>query len=211
MRAKKPEGSTYPPISAGTHQAVIYGIVEEGTQYSERFNKSSPKVLIMWELPKVRIDIEKEGEPAKNVPRVTSREYTLSLHEKSNFSKDCLSLRGSGFSPEEIKAGYNPFDLMGINCLLQIVHVRKDEKVYANISSIVNLPIDMEPIEAESDRIYYDMDEHGFNFPDNLHSWLIDIIKQSGEYKEYSQSISQDHRETGQDHPDSVDDDDIPF
>ena len=92
MRATKPKGSDYPPIPAGTHQAVIYGVVDEGTQYSERFNKTAPKVRVLFELPKVRIDIEKDGEPTKNVPRVTSQEYTLSLHEKSGFSIACASL-----------------------------------------------------------------------------------------------------------------------
>jgi hypothetical protein len=204
MKAMKPKGNDYPPIPAGTHTAVVYGIVDEGTQYSERFNKSSPKVRIMFELPKVRIDIQKDGEESKNVPRVTSKEYTLSLHDKSNFTKDCTSLRGTGFSPEELKNGYDPCGLMGVNCLLQIVHTKKDDKVYANIGSIVPLPIGTENIQAESEQIYYDMDQHGFNFPENLHSWLVDIIKKSEEYVQY-------HQQVGQDHYDPDNPDDIPF
>ena len=204
MRATKPKGTDYPPIPIGTHHAVIYGIVDEGTQYSEMFNKSSPKLRIMWELPNVRINVEKEGEPTKDLPRVTSKEYTLSLHKKSNYTSDCISLRGTGFSPEELKNGHNPHELMGINCLLSIVHTTKDDKTYANIGSIVPLPIGTETIEAESDEIYYDMDEHSFNFPENLHDWLVDIIKKSEEYKQY-------HQQTGQDYPDSVDEGDIPF
>ena len=211
MKATKPEGSSYPPIPAGTHKAIIYGIVDEGTQYSERFNKSSRKVRIMWELPGVRIDIQKDGEPDKNVPRVTSKEYTLSLHEKSNFTKDCVSLRGSGWDTVELEAGYDPVNLMGIPCLLQIVHTTKDGKTYANIAGIVPMPIGDSTIKGEIEQIYYDIDVHGFNFPENLHSWLVDIIKKSEEYQQPVSQVEQDHPSA--DESEIVHDghDDIPF
>ncbi len=187
MKATKKAGNSYPPIPAGTHQAVIYGIIDEGTQYSEKYNKSSPKVRVLFELPKVRIDIEKEGEVTVNVPRVTSQEYTLSLHEKSGLSIACASLLGRGWTEDEIEFGYDPKGLMGINCLLQVVHKHKDKKTYANINGIVSLPEGMPELKAEIETIWYDMEEHGFSFPEKMHDWIADIIKQSAEYKEHTQ------------------------
>jgi hypothetical protein len=48
MRApvpKKPD-----PVPEGLHEAICYGLYDLGTQRSEEFKKSSPKLLIQWEL-----------------------------------------------------------------------------------------------------------------------------------------------------------------
>ena len=86
--------SNTPPVSVGSHQAVCYGVVAIGTQPSEKYTPRK-KVVILWELPHERGDF---GEK-KNVPRVISKRYTLSLSsDKATLRKDLENWRGKPFS-----------------------------------------------------------------------------------------------------------------
>ena len=39
-------------ISSGTHVARCYGIIDLGTQYSEKFGKWANKIMLQFELPR---------------------------------------------------------------------------------------------------------------------------------------------------------------
>ena len=116
---------SYPPIEAGTHRAVCIAVIDLGTQYSEYYAKYSHKVVIAWELPEIRIDIEKDGE-TKNLPRVISKTYVVSTHEKANFTKDLTSWRGRPFTKEE-RDNFYIFKVLSANCLLQVIHNKKNK------------------------------------------------------------------------------------
>ena len=131
----KGNGKDFEPIPEGMHHAICYGLYDLGTQYNERFGKSAHKVLIQWELPNQRIEIEKDNETL-DLPRATSKIYTLSLHEKSNLKKDLASWRGKSFTPEELE-GFDLRAILGINCTLQIIHNKKDGNTYSNVATIV--------------------------------------------------------------------------
>jgi hypothetical protein len=85
-------------------------------------------------------------------PFTASKKYTLSLHEKANLYKDLVSWRGRAFTPEE-RAGFDLEKLIGVNCQIQIVHVTKGDKTYANITSIVPLAKGMAKMDAPKDYV----------------------------------------------------------
>ena len=187
LMAEKPK-SNVPIFPAGTHHAVCYSIVDLGTQVGDYMGrpKSQWKIRIGWEFPQVRIDYEVDGK-MKNVPRVYSKEYTLSLHEKANLTKDIIAWRGKLFTLEEWSGGFDVFNMIGENCLIQIVHKANQlgTKTYANVASVAQLMSGMKPVAPESEIVRFSIREDGItNIPENkLPDWLVDKIKQSVEYK----------------------------
>ena len=172
----------FPPIEAGTHQAVLYAVIDLGTQYNETYDKSQAKVMFTWELPDERIDIEKDGQSV-NLPRAISNKYTCSMHEKSNLFQDITGMLGRELSHEE-QAEFDLKGLVGTNCLLQIVHAEYNNKTYAKVAGVTPLMKSMTKKEPENPTLTYDIDEDGLNIPDRLPDWVKETILQSVEYKE---------------------------
>lgn len=177
----KKTGDSFPPIEGGTYQGICIGIIDIGTQYNDYFKKSIRKLVIIWELPEVRIEVEKDGEKL-NLPRVISKTYTNSLHEKSNLGKDLVSWRGKAFTSEE-SDGFDVENMLKSNCLVQVINTEKNNKTYANVSSVSKLMAGMEELKPESEIISYSMDKGIVEPPENLYGWIKDLIKQSTEYK----------------------------
>jgi hypothetical protein len=141
-------GGSFEPIEAGLHLSVCYGVIDLGTHYNPTWDKRQRKVLIMWELPDVRIDVEKDGQTV-NLPRVLSNQYTLSLHEKSELYKHLISWRGKPFTPQELD-GFNLFNIVGAPCQIQVMPVERSGKTYTNITSIVSAPKGYSPTPGKS-------------------------------------------------------------
>lgn len=175
----KSQGSSYPPVEAGTHHAICYSIVDIGTQYNPRFDSSARKVVITWELPDVRMDIEKDDRTF-NLPRAISKTYTLSLHEKSNLIKDLTSWRGKGFTELEL-AGFDVRKLIKANCLVQVIHTEKGDKTYANVATVAKLMTGMAKKEPENPTVIYDMGTDGTVFPETMPEWIRKLIMKSEE------------------------------
>lgn len=181
LTAKQPEGSNIEPIEIGNHHAVCYSVVDLGTQRNEYFDKEMRQVAVTWEIPSLRIEIEREGQRL-DLPRAITKTYTISLHEKSNLFKDLVSWRGKVFTPEELE-GFDLRKIIKVNCLLQIVHNTKGDKTYANVASVTSLPKGMEVLMPENPTVTYDMTEDGYDPPDTIPEWIKDIIKKSVEWR----------------------------
>ncbi len=209
LTAKKPEGGNFEPVSQGLHQAVCYALYDLGTQFQEKFGKLIHKVLIGWEIPEERIEIEKDG-VKKNLPRAISKEYTLSLHEKSILRKELESFRGKPFSEAELE-GFDLTKIIGANCMLQILHKTKDGKTYANVANVVQLPKGMTKKVRENPAQYFSFEEHQDNIPDNTPDWIKDKIKASEEWAHITNGETPvDDRSVTDGDPRPVEDD-IPF
>ncbi|KKM70877.1 hypothetical protein LCGC14_1436370 [marine sediment metagenome] len=177
----KKSGNSYPPIDGGTYQGICIGVIDIGTQYNTYYQKSMRKVVFVWELPEVRIEVEKDGQTL-NLPRVISKTYTTSLHEKSNLGKDLVSWRGRAFTQEE-EVGFDAESMLGSNCLVQIINSEKNGKTFANVNSVSMLMTGMKTIKPESELMKYSMDTGVQEPPENIYGWIKDLIKQSEEYK----------------------------
>ena len=127
-------GKDFDPCPEGLHHGIAIGIYDLGHQFSEKWGKSSHKCLIMWELPKVRIDIEKDGEKL-NLPRAISKQFTVSLHEKSSLRKTLQSWRGKAFTAAELK-GFDILNILGANATVQVIHTTRDDRTYANVEAV---------------------------------------------------------------------------
>jgi len=203
LTAKKTgDGKDFDPIPEGFYHAICYSIHDLGTQFNEKFGKNSHKVLITWELPTERIEIEKDGE-TKDLPRAISKRYTLSLHEKAILRKDLESWRGRSFTEKELD-GFDLKNVLGANCAIQIIHNKKDDKVYANISTIVPKIKEWEKKEAENPLKFFSFEENS-SIPAGTPDWVADIIKLSNEWNAL---IPEEKYESSSDIPPY---DDIPF
>ena len=209
LTAKETSGGNFNPVSEGLHQAVAYCLYDLGTQYNEKFGKSNHKVLIGWEIPTERIDVERDGQMV-NLPRAISKQYTLSLHEKAQLRKELESWRGKAFTEHELE-GFDLTKLLGVNCMIQVIHKHKDGKTYANVANVVSLPKQMPKVEPENPCKYFSFEEHQDEIPEGTPDWIKDIIKASEEWGHIQGNGGSS--ETGFPYDDAPppSDDDIPF
>jgi len=179
-------GRDYEPIPEGTFEAVCYAVIDLGTHYSDAFKKDAHKVLVQWEVPDCRIQIERDGKTL-DLPRAISKRYTMSLHKKAALRHDLEAWRGKAFTPEEL-AGFDLAMIAGKACLLGIIHeTGNDGKTYARVSSIMAMPRrkGAAPLTAENPVVTFDIPEDsgpGFAIPLTLPDWIRETIEASKEY-----------------------------
>lgn len=167
---------------AGNHIARCYQMIEIGTVTEVIMNKSQTlrKVRIGWELPLETKEF-REGEGER--PFVISKEYTLSMHEKSNLRKDLKSWRGRDFTEDEAKS-FDITKLLGVPCMINIIHAPSKDgtRTYANISGVTPMPKGVKCPPQFNDMLelsYDNFDEEVFN---SLPDFIKDKMKTSVEY-----------------------------
>lgn len=196
-------------VPAGNHIARCVSMIEIGTVLEQGFGgkmQKLTKVMIGWELPEeTRVFDESKGEQ----PMMISKEYTLSMNEKSNLRADLTSWRGKGFTEEEAKS-FDITVLLGIPCMLNISHVPKQknpselrEKItLAAIPKGFKAPQQVNPLTILS---YDEFDDRVF---EKLPDFLKDKIKSSEEYKILNSPKAQKHIDP---EINSEEDNDLPF
>jgi large subunit ribosomal protein L11 len=117
------KGSSTPrePIAAGAYAARCYSIIDLGTREEtiQGTTKVLRKIRVTFELPdERRVFNEEKGEQ----PCVISKEFNLSLNEKSSLRGFLKSWRGKDFTEAEA-AAFDVAKLIGAPCLLNIIHV----------------------------------------------------------------------------------------
>lgn len=161
-------------IPAGNYIARCYEMIEIGTVNEVIMGtaKQLHKVRITWELPtELRVFNEEKGEQ----PLVISKEYTLSMHEKSNLRKMLASWRGKDFTEEEAKS-FDITVLVGIPCMLNIIHKPKKtdpSSIFEEIGSISAMPKGMRPPAPINKNFVLSYD----NFSEEKFAGLPDFIK----------------------------------
>jgi hypothetical protein len=194
LNAKKPEGSVnYDPVPQGLHLAICYSVIDLGTQKSEYNGKvlERNRILITWELPDERIDIEKEDGTQLNLPRAISAEYTLSLHDKASLRHDLETWRSRPFTDEELE-GFYLDKLLGVPAQIQVMHKPSKDgtRTYANVTSIVQAPKGYKP-QVENIPVSYDIERDKLHIPESVPEWIVNKIKESKEWKEMTTDTSQ--------------------
>jgi hypothetical protein len=159
-------------MPAGNHVAVCNMVVDLGNQLvrSERYgDKVKRQVWIRWETPHEEITFTDRDGNEKTGPRVIGQAFTLSLHENSALRPVLESWRGRAFTEEE-RRGFDVSKLLGVPCMVNVIHAESGGKTYANIGSVSPLPKGMEKPESKIGLLLYD-DEHEGNFS-QLPEWL---------------------------------------
>ena len=161
----------YQMIHIGTIQELIMGEV-----------KTLNKVRIGWELPEERRVFKAEnGEQ----PFVISKEFTLSMHEKSNLRKTLASWRGKDFTEEETKS-FDITKLLGVPCMLNIIHKqgkRDPSKTYEEIAGVTPLPKSVKCPAQENKNLLLHYTDFDYGIYENLPDFIKDKIKGSEEFK----------------------------
>jgi hypothetical protein len=166
----KKTGEDFDPMPEGVHHAVCYAVYDIGTQHSEMYGVDKEQVLIMWEFPKERME---DGRPFS-----ISRRYTNSLNTRASLRKDLEAWRGRAFTDEELENGFDLTKLLGANGQIQIIHNKKDDKTYANISSIMSLSKGMAKLKPENPAVFYDI---SMDIPETTPDWIKELIGKSKE------------------------------
>jgi hypothetical protein len=168
-------------VPSGTHVARCYSMIHIGTvewEYQGE-KKYSNKIRVTFELP---FEMRDFGGDEK--PMVISKEYTLSLHEKSNLRRDLEVWRGKSFTNKEL-AHFDITNLISKECNISIIHkTSKSGNEFAQIGSISSITKGSKCPK----QIY---DNFIFNYEDNFNEewleeqpeWVQDQIKKTDEYK----------------------------
>lgn len=202
LKIKKKAGQTVPPMEAGTYPAVCVGIVDLGEQYSEAFKKYGQKLLAIWEIPSQTVEVEGEQKP-----RWLSRDFTASLHEKSNLYQTLVSWRGRAFTEEELSEDENGFlrfstvEMLGTGCLLQVIVEEKEGGSYNRITSVVALPAGMSAPAPQSPLLSFDIDAWDQQTFEALPEWIQNRIKKSTQYQKLHAPADSLDVELGEENP----------
>lgn len=170
-------------LEAGSYPARCYSMVHIGTIEENILGtvKKLNKVRVTWELPTEMVVFnEEKGEQ----PRVISKEFTLSLHEKATLRAFLKNWRGKDFTEEEARS-FDVTKLIGAPCMLNITHKKsKDgQKTYLEIGSVSRLPKGMECPPQVQESFIFDYDE---NFilekVESLPEFIKEKVKKSEEF-----------------------------
>ena len=170
-------------IPSGNYIARCYQMIEIGTIKDTIMgvDKILHKIRIGWELPtETKVFKEEHGRQ----PFVISREYTLSLHEKSTLRKDLKSWRGKDFTEKEAQS-FDVTKLIGVPCMINIIHKpsKKDaSKMFEEISGITPMPKGVSCPPQVNPNFVLSFDNFNTELFDKLPDFIKIKIKSSMEY-----------------------------
>jgi hypothetical protein len=127
-------------------------VIDLGIQYNQTYDKSSPQVKILWNIIGETVEINGEERP-----RQISKDFTMSLDERSTLRKMLQSWRGSAFTAEELQ-GFDLKKLLGAACQLQLIHKTNERGTFAVVENIMQLPKGTPAPKADR-AIIFDMDD----------------------------------------------------
>jgi hypothetical protein len=170
------------PIPQGNHLGILYSIIEMGTVDEEYQGeaKKAFKVSMTWELPGITGIYTKDGVD-QELPRVISKSYTLSAHEKSGLRKMIQSWRGKNFTDDEAQ-DFDIAVLLGKPCLVQVIHTIKGDNTYANIAAITGVPKGMPIYEQVNPTKYLSYDNFSWETFNALPKFLREIMEKTPEF-----------------------------
>ena len=168
------------PVPNGMHQVVCYSIVDLGTQEVQWEGQTlyKRKVRFTFELPnETRVFNADKGEQ----PMVISREFTLSMHEKSVLRPFIEGWTGQKMN-DVVAHQFDIFSLLGKNGLANIVHAKNGANIYANLQSVAPLMKGMSEVEAKNPIVAFETFGWDWDAFNALPSFLRDKISNTPEY-----------------------------
>jgi hypothetical protein len=194
MSLTAPKSKSSDPVPKGNHVARLYQIIHIGTNDFEYMGetKSSDKVRLTFELSNER-KVFKEGDEPK--PYSISREFGFSMHTKSKLRPFVESMIGAPLFDKEAD-NFDFEDLLGRECLLNVVHEEKNGNVYANIAGASPLPKGMDAPALVNEKKMIDVNTAPFEEIEALPSFIREKMQSSDEFKgrvAHARNISSDN------------------
>ena len=177
----------YRRIPPGVYVARCFSLIDLGTQISngQYGEKHQHKIRLTFEV----FGEDEQGQPmtididGKAMPLTVSKNYTMSLHEKSGLRKDLAAWRGRDFTDEEVK-GFDVSKLVGAYCMVNAQQSEKDGKTYTNIVGITPLPAALKNAKPAPvhENVLFDIDQPDMDIFNSLPEWLQNIITKAPEW-----------------------------
>jgi len=180
--AKAKPSNNIAPLEPGIYTGICVGLADLGEQKNPIYNNYHERVLLFFEIVGEFVDVG-DGE-AK--PRWLSKEFTKSLHSRSNLAKTLKSWRNMEFTQEETDGGFDLKQMVGQACQLQVMlkESSNDGREFNVIENIMGLAKGTTVREPISDLLIFDMDDMPKaeeTFP-KLPQWVRDRIQKSTEW-----------------------------
>lgn len=173
MVVKSEGNSEIKQLEPGVYTGIATAIIDLGVQENTMFGNKQRKAIIVWNIVGETVKVNDEI-----LPRVMSKEYTMSLGEKSTLRKDLEAWRGKPFTAEELK-GFDLRNILNVPCQLQINQQDKNGKTYVNIAAIMAIPKGMK-VEPVKDIYVFDITEtETWNNYDKIPNWIKEKIKKA--------------------------------
>ena len=201
----KPEGGQFVLPPAGAQMAICYRVIDLGTQRTsfKGEEKEQHKVMLSWEL-KGEDTIMEDGTPMSIHQR-----YTWSMYERAVLRQHLEGWRGARFVDADFgPGGFDVRKLLGVPCLLNVVHDERNQRTYANVTGISRMPKGMSAGTLVNPTVYLWLSPEGWSQAvfDGLSENLQKSIKASPEYLRLMAAPTAAPASAG-----FVDDDPIPF
>lgn len=163
------------PKTGLTH-AVISSIVDLGTQPTKFGDKR--QVAITWELPtQTHVFDEELGEQ----PLWMTKTFTLSLYEKSSLRAAIRGMKGADID----EGDFDIMSLLGGNCMINLIEVKKDGNTYVNIDGYAPL-MDGFKVTEPTKHVDFSLDSYTEEAYTALPNWQQEKIAESPEFKAVS-------------------------
>jgi hypothetical protein len=182
MKAPKSNKSDKPQvlIPAGTHLAVLYSIIDLGTQENKYDPSKGPKriVRLTWELPKKRAELDGQSKPL-----VLSREMSFSMFEMATLRKVVEAMIGEALS-DKAADDFDFNKILGAGCLISIKHTKSNDgtKTYNSYAGCAPLMEGMTSPKPENKATIYSIDDGENAVFSSLPDWLKQKIQASPEW-----------------------------
>jgi hypothetical protein len=184
----KSEGSSsnFVPVPTGMHLARCYRIIDLGTQESTYMGnvKHLPKVMFQFEVH------SEDGEgnatvTSKGDPMTVSKNFTLTLAEKSTLRKDLQTWRGKDFTADELK-GFELKNVLGQWAMISVVETENNGKTYTNIATINPVPSNIRKVglpDGHNDLKLFSIADADLALFESFSDGLKDKIRKSPEWE----------------------------
>ncbi len=178
MKLKDKVKPAVPPLEPGVYMAVCVVVADLGDQYSEKFKKSSRKVVFSFDIPAETVEIDGEQKP-----RQLSKRCTFSVSKKGTLNKMLNAWMNANMSEQEL-GELDLFSLIGRGCQIRVTV--SEDGAHNNIEDVMALPKGMPAPQSDTAPITYDIDEDGFTGEkwDALPTWMREAIEKSDQYQQ---------------------------
>lgn len=168
----------YTPAEAGTFSARCVALIDKGTQTAtyEGETKTARKILLSLEIT------DPDNRRADGTPHIVSKTFTASLHAKAALRKFLEAWRGRPFTAEELKQ-FDLRTLLGIPCLVGLIHQEKGDRIYVNLTSCMALPRGMPAAPGIEPLVSFDLAAPDWEVFAKLGTRLQAQIAESPEYQ----------------------------
>jgi len=176
MHTKKAKAERIPE---GTYMARISSIIDLGLQPQTDWQTGEPtddknRVLFTWELPTEIIKIQHEDGSDEELPRLISKEYTLSTYERANLMQLIKAL---------LPGCTNLNEMLNLTCMVTIGSTVNGN---AKVTAVVPVPKGMPVDELSKPASYFDFEAPDEGMFLNQPDWIQEKLKTAVNYNGFA-------------------------